>query len=92
MKAQNQTADETKMTVGSLVRYKEILDKGDETARFVIAEDYGDGRVKVKEITSLTAFGFSTYTRMKDDFALIQEHISEDEVIEMVTEMAQQTL
>ena len=63
----------TEMTQGSLVRYKEIIDKGDENARFYIAEDYGDGRVKVKEITSLTAFGFSTYTRMKSEFVPVTD-------------------
>lgn len=56
---------------GALVKYREIIDKGDETARFLIAEDYGDGRVKVKELTQLTAFGFATYTRQKTDFVAV---------------------
>ena len=59
---------------GAFVQYKCIIDAGDETARFVIAEDYGDGRVSVKELTSITAFGFSTYTRLKSDFKLITDN------------------
>lgn len=88
MKATATKENETKMGVGSLVRYKEIIDKGDETSRFVITEDYGDGRVVVKELTQLTAFGYATYTRRKADFTLVQEQVTEEDIMEISIEMA----
>ena len=75
MKTQNK-----ELKQGAFVKYREIIDKGDEKARFVIAEDYGDGRIVVKELTHKTAFGFSTYTRRKADFVAVTD---EKEIAEM---------
>lgn len=39
-------------TVGDLVQYRECLEAGDETARFVVAEDNGD-RLLVRFVCDL---------------------------------------
>lgn len=69
----NQSLKSAALGVGSIVQYEKALTSGEENARFVIVENYGDGRVKVRELTSITAFGFSTYTRFLSDFVAVTD-------------------
>ena len=75
---------EEEMTKGSLVKYKDILAPGDETSRFVITEDKGNGKVEVKDITSLTSFGFSTYLRMKNEFIPVTDRDDINNCLELI--------
>ena len=58
---------------GKFARYAEILEKGDENKIFFIAEDYEDGRCKVKDLTSPTVFGYSTHTLSVDELVIITD-------------------
>jgi hypothetical protein len=59
--------------VGSVVKYAQILEKGDEVSRFIIVQELGDGKVDVAEITSRTAFGYSRYYRMLSEFVAVTD-------------------
>lgn len=59
--------------VGSVVKYAQILEEGDEKSRFIIVQELGDGKVDVAEITSRTAFGYSRYYRRLSEFVAVTD-------------------
>ena len=72
---------ETKLTTGCIVKFKEVVDKGDETSTFLVIDDFGDDsdRCKVRLLDSSLSLP-PTYVYLKDDLYVT---VDADTVIEI---------
>lgn len=72
---------ETKLTTGCIVKFKEVVDKGDETSTFLVIDDFGDDsdRCKVRLLGSSLSLA-PTYVYLKDDLYVT---VDADTVIEI---------